>query len=145
MMSERVLPLRRSLAVHIAVALIVVKLAWALVVLGAGGFDLRWAEGADVLRFASTFIAIPVHLVLGGLFWFGKKWAAYALIVVAIAGALGAGGAGLLYGLPHALDGNYDRDGAMVPFEVVAIAINFLLALSLWRATRVNHDIDYNR
>ncbi len=130
------LPVHRSLAMHVALALVAAKLAWAFLLLHVGDYDFRHAHGDDVLRVVATLVNTPIHLVLAGFLWRGRKWAASALIVIAIAGALGAGGSGLFFGLPHALDGNYDRDTAMVPFEAVAIAINVALALSLWRARR---------
>lgn len=120
----------------VAVALVAAKLGWALVLLHVGDYDFRRAHEDDLLRVAATLVGGPVHLVLAGLFWFRKTWAGSVLLVIAVAGALGAGGTGLFFGLPHALDGNYDRDTAMVPYDVVAIALNLALAFSLWRARR---------
>ena len=130
------LPLK-PLAPKVAVALVAVKVAWAGVLFGVGDYDFRHAHTDDLIRLLATFVGVPVHLILAIIVWRGgRNWAVDALLVIAIAGALGAGGSGLLLGLPHALDQNYDRDTAMIPFLSVAIAINVALAVALWRARR---------
>lgn len=127
---------RRSTALTIALALLAAKLGWALVLMQVGDYDYRRAHGEDVLRVVATFAGIPIHIVLGLFLWRRKKWAANSLLVVAVAGAVGVGGSGLLFGLPHALARNYDRDAAMIPFLALAIALNLALAFALWRARR---------
>lgn len=124
----------------LALALVVAKIAWAVVLMQVGDYDFHHAHGDDVIRVGATFIGIPVHLVLAIFVWRGKKWATYALLVIALAGALGAGGTGLLFGLPHALDGNYTRDSDMIPYVSIAIVINVALAISLWSSRRFNRD-----
>ena len=120
----------------IAAALIVAKVAWATVLLHVGDYDFRRAHTDDAIRVVSTVVGAPAHLILAIFVWRAKRWAVNTVLVIAIAGALGAGGSGLLLGLPHALDGNYDRDTAMIPFISVAIAINVALAVVSWRARR---------